>query len=194
MKYILIFPFLFMFSILTYSQIEITSDQSNLVCPGEALNYFTFAASNEGSPCNSTYRWTVTNGVFSNGQTTIQGSYALVSNVSVIWDNLLFQGGSTIPKGFLKVQISDCAYPTNEPINFDYEVIIKTLNGVTPGNISGNPSIPIGNTSNRTFSIPRIQFPGTGQNGGSITVAYADSYQWLIPAGWKIGTLISDEV
>lgn len=63
---------------------------------------------------------------------------------------------------------------------------------MTPGSINGSPSFTIGTSPTRTFSIPRLQFPGTGQFGGSISIAYADSYQWIIPAGWQIGSTISD--
>ena len=171
------------------AQIDIDGP-TDLICPGEPVVYSVQPASVDGC----TYQWDITNGIFSNGQTSIQGTWLDVINVTVIWDNVFFQGGQSIPEGIISVQVFGCPLPTGERTYTAEDVVIKTLNGVTPGNISGNPSIPIGNTSNRTFSIPRIQFPGTGQNGGSITVAYADSYQWLIPAGWKIGTLISDEV
>jgi len=156
--------------------------QTDLACPGEPINYATQPVSTGNSSC--IYQWNITNGVFSNGSTQIQGNYFSVNSVTVLWDNVLFQGGTSIPQGTLTVSVFGCALPTGERTTFSENVVVKTLNGVTPGNIFGNSSIPIGNTTNRTFSIPRIQFPGTGQPGGSVSIAYADSYEWLIPSGW----------
>lgn len=43
-----------------------------------------------------------------------------------------------------------------------------------------------------TYSITRLAFPNTGVPGGHPSTLYADSYRWLIPAGWQIGTTTSN--
>ncbi|MEB2783797.1 T9SS type A sorting domain-containing protein [Algoriphagus persicinus] len=144
------------------------------------------------SNADCTYKWTVVNGLFSNGATSIQGPYSQVGSVSVTWSNIPFQGGSSIPNGTLLLTVFNCPLPNGEPTSRTEDVLIKTLNGVTPGTISGNASILSGDVTNKTYSIPRLKFPGSGQNGGSTSLVYADSYQWLIPAGWQIGATISN--
>lgn len=185
------FLFILVFSICfnAIAQIEING-ATGLVCPGEQTIYTVSPA----SLTSCQYKWTVTNGLFSNGLTTIEGFWPAVQNVTVTWDNVQFQGGQSIPQGNIKVEIvpGSCLLPSGEKTSDNKNVVIKTLNNVTPGSISGNISFTNGTPITRIFSIPRIQFPGTGQNGGSISIAYADSYQWLIPAGWQIGSTVSD--
>lgn len=189
MKHILLFPFLFLISAFAFSQIDITGP-IDLACPGEPFTYTTMQVTSANPSCE--YKWTVTNGVFSNNSTVFRGSYLSANSVTVTWSNIPFQGGNSIPQGTLILEVINCVLPDGEKTSDVENVVIKTLNGVTPGNIFGNPSIPISNTTNRTFSIPRIQFPGTGQIGGSTTIDYADSYEWLIPSGWQIGTTTSN--
>lgn len=112
MKKLFFFNFCFAISLIAQSQIQIVNPPE-LVCPGVAISFSAFAASTEGS-CSSTYRWTVTNGVFLNGQTTMQGLYSTMQNVSVIWDNIPFQGGISIPKGTLKFEVFNCPLPSGK--------------------------------------------------------------------------------
>ncbi|MCH6200187.1 T9SS type A sorting domain-containing protein [Aquiflexum sp. LQ15W] len=162
-----------------------------MVCPNEPTQYFTEPTSTNGSNC--VYTWNVTNGVFSNGLTQISGSYAFVSTVTVFWNNVVATSGSVAPKGTISVTASGCALPVGEIISSTVpNIIIKTLNNVNPSPISGSPNVNLGSINNITYSITRLAFPNTGVPGGHPSTLYADSYQWLIPAGWQIGTTTSN--
>lgn len=65
MKHLLLFPFLFLISVFAFSQIDIQGP-IDLACPGEQLTYTTQSVTTGNLSC--IYQWTVTNGVFSNGQ------------------------------------------------------------------------------------------------------------------------------
>lgn len=58
--------------------------------------------------------------------------------------------------------------------------------------MSGSTSPPIGSTTAITYSIQKVAFPNTGIPGQPQVFVYADSYQWVIPSGWKIGTTTSN--
>ena len=64
-----------------FAQVEFATP-AKLVCPGGNVAYSVFSASTP----NCTYTWTVTNGLFSNGSTTMQGTQLL--DVTVIWNNV----------------------------------------------------------------------------------------------------------
>jgi hypothetical protein len=138
----------------------------------------------------------VTNGLFYKGLTTIQGFWPAVQNVTVIWNNIQYQGGQSIPQGNIKVEIvpGSCSLPPSEITSRNLNLVIRTLNGVMPGPLSGNTSFDLAATSTRTFSIPQLRFPGTLQFGGNPSSLYATSYHWLIPAGWQIGSTVSDGI
>ncbi|MBD3629345.1 T9SS type A sorting domain-containing protein [Cyclobacterium sp.] len=156
-----------------------------LVCPGTPLEYGTDLSAS-GS---CTYTWTVTNGVFAaNGLTEISGPMSITNTVDVIWNNVAASNNDTAPKGKLTVTRSNC-YPnvSGDPVSDDLQnILIKTLNNVTPGSITGPTSVNLGVATNINYSIARVLFPNTYPK------IYADSYQWVIPAGWKIGTITSD--
>lgn len=62
------------------------------------------------------------------------------------------------------------------------KIKIKSLNNINPGNISGESNIPIGTSSNYTYSIPSIKY-WSGDN--------VSEYSWTIPQGWTSNGVIS---
>lgn len=158
-----------------------------LVCPGESTSYSAFPASTPGC----TYTWSVTNGVFSNGQTTISGNTLLA--VTVTWNNVQATSGTSAPKGSLTVTVLSCVLPSGEEISdTENNIVIKTLNNVPTGNINGPGTVPANVVTPRTYAIDRIKFPNTGSTTGWTSSIYADSYQWKLPAGWQVAGQISN--
>jgi|GEM_PF-976572 len=165
------------------AQLNITGDLE--VCPGTVYEYGTAISLSDG--CQ--YTWTITNGVFAaNGSTYISGPMVGMESVDVIWNNVAASTNDIAPMGKLKVARSSCdPNVSGDPISHELQnILIKTLNNVTPGSISGSNSKNLGLTSNINYSIAKVSFPNTYPK------IYADSYQWVIPAGWKIGTITSD--
>ncbi|WP_209330830.1 T9SS type A sorting domain-containing protein [Lunatimonas salinarum] len=113
--------------------------------------------------------------------------------VNVTWNNVQATSSAAAPKGTLKVERINCATNGGDPPSHSLtNIIIKTLNNVTPGSISGPVAVNRGVTNNLSYSIQRVAFPNTGVQGGHPSTLYADSYQWIIPSGWKIGTTTSN--
>ena len=172
-----------------WSQVDIGG--SLIVCPGENVSYSSSPVSTNNQSC--TYKWTVTNGVFSNGQTTYQGQGNTFLDVTVIWNNVQATSNTEAPKGTLKIEVSGCSLPSGERTYDDEDnIVIKTLNGVTPANITGDDEVAANITTAKTYSIPKVQFPNTGTSSGWSSSVYADSYQWVIPAGWKLDGVTSN--
>jgi hypothetical protein len=156
-------------------------------CPGESITYTASPATTAGC----TYTWSVTNGVFSNGQTSISGNTLL--NVTVTWNNVQATSATSAPKGSLTVQVSGCALPGGEEAsNSQNNIVILTLNNVPTGNIDGLSPVPANVTTPRTYFIEKVKFPNTGVTSGWSSSIYADSYQWVIPPGWQLGGVTSD--
>ncbi len=111
-----------------------------------------------------------------------------MKTVDVIWNNVTASTNDTAPKGKLTVTRSNCnPNVSGDPISDDLQnILIKTLNNVTPGSITGTTAVNLGVTTNINYSIAKVSFPNTYPE------IYADSYQWVIPAGWKIGAITSD--
>lgn len=184
-----LFFFLAILSLSTsFAQVDIVFSDK-LVCPGVPIQY-------QVTPTNGClYTYTVTNGVFSNGQTTFSG-YGIYA-VTVTWDNVpaTFNGFTNrwdAPIGYLSVSTSQC--PSGSSPASDQETyVIKTLNQILPSPISGNINVQIGSTTNITYATQRVILPNTGVSPpGTASFYYADSYEWLIPAGWQIGAVTSD--
>lgn len=190
MKNFLIF-FLAILSLSTsFAQVDIVFSDK-LVCPGASIQY-------QVTPTNGClYTYTVTNGVFSNGQTTFSG-YGIYA-VTVTWNNVPatlngFTNRWDAPIGYLSVSTSQCPSGSS-PASDQEPYVIKTLNQILPSPISGNINVQIGSTTNITYGTQRIILPNTGTYPPGIgSFYYADSYEWLIPAGWQIGTVTSDGV
>jgi hypothetical protein len=189
--YFMVLVFWF-FSHIAAAQVEIVASPK-VVCPGVPIEYSIFFSNTAG--CLISY--SVANGVFSNGQTTISG--VGLHSVTVTWNNVpATQVGSSTtwnaPLGSLTVSSSNCSSPSVSSLATEYYVI-KTLNGLLPQPITGNVNVQIGSTTNITYATQRVILPNTGVSPpGSTSFFYADSYEWLIPAGWQIGTVTSDGV
>lgn len=162
-------------------------------CPGVPITYSVSAGS-----FGCSFKYTVTNGVFSNGLDVIEG-YGL-NSVQVTWNNVPAQLNTTYQKwianpGTLKVEATQCPPGSFNAIKTISDVIIKTINGINPSSLSGSTNINLGYTNNVNFSIQRVALANTGVAPpliGNTAFTYADSYQWQIPAGWQIGTITSD--
>ena len=183
---------LFMVMLLVnYGWSQVYIGGSLIVCPGENVSYSSNPVSTNNQGC--TYSWTVSNGVFSNGQTTFSGTGNAGLDVTVVWNNVQATSNTAAPKGKLTIQVSGCSLPSGEdPDDDEDNIVIKTLNGVTPDNITGDDEVAANSTTAKTYSIPKIQFPNTGISSGWSSSVYADSYQWVIPAGWKLDGVTSD--
>ena len=134
------------------------------------------------------YQWLV-----SNGQTTFSGTGNAGLDVTVIWNNVQATSNTAAPKGKLEITVSGCSLPSGEDTyNKEDNIVIKTLNGVTPSNITGDGEVAANITSAKTYSVSKVKFPNTGVTSGWTSSVYADSYEWVIPAGWKLDGVTSD--
>jgi len=175
---------------ISFAQIGLIAPDK-LVCQGEEVNYSSAPVSTNNQGC--TYTWTVTNGVFTNGQTTFSDDGNFGLDVTVIWNNVQASSNSVAPKGTLKIEVSGCSLPTGEKVSdTENNIVIKTLNNVTPTSIAGDDGVPANITTAETYSIPKVKFPNTGVTSGWTSSLYADSYQWVIPAEWKMGSITID--
>lgn len=185
-----LFLLLFLFhSQQAFSQLYI-SGQSTDVCPGESMPYLSHPPLSEGC----TFKWTVTNGVFTaNGSSTIEGFGLL--NVDVTWNSVIATSNTSAPFGRLRIERNCTENVSGDAVFVNTgNIYIKTLNNVTPGNITGQISVNQGITGNISYSIQTVLFPNTGQTGLDPSERFATNYQWVLPSGWKIGTITSDGI
>jgi len=166
---------------LSFGQIQIRPDNTQSYCPGELVHYDGIYIGDSLGYVYK-YKWTVINGVIpSAANASIIETYN--PYVDVIWNN-------TTSDAFIKVEyrLSGHSYYSNRIDTL--KIPIRSINGITPGAISGPSTIIFGVTQN-TFSCPTLYYPNKGTGESDIAVT---SYSWLIPLGWKLNGEISDGV
>ncbi len=189
-KYLITLSIVLLYLSKSYAQVGLVAPDL-LVCPGESVSYGSSPVSTNNQGC--TYSWTVTNGVFSNGQTTFSGTGNAGLDVTVIWNNVQATSNTVAPKGKLEITVSGCSLPTGEKKNdVENNIVIKTLNNVTPDDITGDDEVAANITTAKTYSVAKVKFPNTGVTSGYTSSVYADSYQWIIPVGWKLDGVTSN--
>lgn len=188
--FILSLPYL-----MAYSQVGAIQPRSQpSYCPSEPITYTASFQWGLNSGCRLT--WEVVNGKFvKNGQTSYTTTQDFENSVEVIWDNVVGNGSNT-PKGRISVRVADgsnCSTNGLSASDFVDNIIIKTLNGVNPSSITISSTPSLCNQQNITASIPRLRYANYNPNiADNNPNQFADSYEWVIPTGWKIGDSTSD--
>ncbi|NOU16757.1 MAG: T9SS type A sorting domain-containing protein [Bacteroidales bacterium] len=178
---ILVFT-LFLLSSNTIGQISISPNGTFGVCPGSQSNGAGFIYTADLID-NYYYDWTVTNGVILNGTIQQDGTSTFSGGniINVTWNN-------TTQDGSIKVRAT--SYSDNKQY-LEKKVFyhILSINGVTPGEITGPPAVPF-NAGSLTYSCPKLVYPNLGS--GDATTLSVDTYKWLIPQGWTLNGQVSD--
>jgi hypothetical protein len=146
-------------------------DNTFAVCPGIWTIYT--VTNSSFAPC--TYYWNVTNG-------EIQGGILIGNRSSFTGGNLIqIKWFDTTNRGNVSVS-ADCN-PSSGNGSDSFPISILSINGINPGELSGNNQVDVNNTANQTFTVPPIQFPnvGSGENP-----RYVNGYEWAVPSGWTI--------
>ena len=125
-------------------------------CPEQAITYTVTGISGASS-----YDWDVLNG-------SIQDNNDDESSVTVTWEDTW--------SGQIEVRVWDSNNNllTTQPLK--KEILIKSLDLITPGSISGKSSVAIG-VHTETYSVGMIQYGLLNEE--------VSSYEWSIPTGWS---------
>ena len=172
----LIIAFSALLSYQAYSQLTIPQ-LGNAQCPGVALSHTVINP--VGAAC--VYDWVVTNGTIQGG--TQSGSNSTLNNAGT---DVIITWSSSSTSGSIKVTAKSCS-PTPGNASATLTAPILSLNGVTPGAVTGSPgatAVQINSTPNFVFTAPQIQYPTRGSSDPSpynIT-----TYEWEIPSGWTV--------
>jgi hypothetical protein len=162
---------------------------------------------------NCGFRWTITNGKFSNGQTIIETNIFQTS-VQVKWDDVIGTGriqvdviipvkklfakkivwkvgdilnlANFIPSNFRKPIIFgyNCTQSYLNDRLFTIDFIIRSLKNRNPSSIIGSSNIIRCNTQSITYTIDKMYLLNVPTDISANPI-YADGYEWIIPAGWK---------
>lgn len=118
MKKVFLIAILFLiYSPFSLAQVQFATYNA-VECPGEPILYTVEPA----SVPNCTYKYTVTNGLFSNGTNIVVGLSLL--SVTVTWNNVLATSSTAAPKGSIKVEVSGQTLPTGE-LTTDIAIILS---------------------------------------------------------------------
>ncbi len=155
--------------------LTISPNDDRSFCPGEYITYSAYPTKPVSGSCQ--YQWTVTNGEISG----VTGN-SVINNgqIDVKWNN--------VTQGTISVVLTGCAdFQGSKNINY----AIKSISGLKPSTTNGSPSVNVGYCATpATFAINPLQYASKGK--AEQTAAQVDSYEWVIPAGWKINNVVSD--
>ncbi len=170
-SFFLSFITILIFSNLVFPQSYVIQGQTN-PCASGSVSYNLVAVGNPPTTTGCTISWTVTNGTFLNGSTSITNGG---TGVQVIWNN-----NATDPVGRIEATLSGSSCNANIATTYQLNVTAKTL-----GNFSGMSVNGTNYSCNSSISIPC----GTTPITFSVSpVANATNYQWTIPSGWTISS------
>jgi hypothetical protein len=105
--------------------------------------------------------------------------------ISVTWNN-------STSNGTIKVKSYNCVNAASNQVGSVMAYHILSINGVTPGTITGQANVPYNSNGGIIYSCPPLLYPNRGT--GDPSTLSVSNYKWLIPKGWSLNGQVSDGV